>query len=152
MTSTHRITRAAHLESLNDFREFIKTQCARVPDINEEFLYDVQLAVDEACTNIMTHGYADLNPGSIILDLEIDPDELTVTLTDFGHSFEPSHTPIPDVDAPIEERALGGFGLFFILQSVDAMDYRVTEDGNKMILTKYLRKQLKENNEDRSET
>jgi len=152
MTSTHRITRAAHLESLNDFREFIKKQCARVPDINEEFLYDVQLAVDEACTNIMTHGYADLNPGSIILDLEIDPDELTVTLTDFGHSFEPSHTPIPDVDAPIEERALGGFGLFFILQSVDAMDYRVTEDGNKMILTKYLRKQLKENNEDRSET
>jgi len=152
MTSTHRITRAAHLESLNDFREFIKKQCASVPDINEEFLYDVQLAVDEACTNIMTHGYADLNPGSIILDLEIDPDELTVTLTDFGHSFEPSHTPIPDVDAPIEERALGGFGLFFILQSVDAMDYRVTEDGNKMILTKYLRKQLKENNEDRSET
>jgi len=152
MTSTHRITRAAHLESLDDFREFIKKQCARVPDINEEFLYDVQLAVDEACTNIMTHGYADLNPGSIILDLEIDPDELTITLTDFGHSFEPSHTPIPDVDAPIEERALGGFGLFFILQSVDAMDYRVTEDGNKMILTKYLRKQLKENNEDRSET
>ena len=45
---------------------------------------------------------------------------------------------MPDVDAPIEERELGGFGLFFIQQSVDEMNYQVTEDGNKMILTKYL--------------
>ena len=140
MTSTHRITRAAYLESLSDFRQFIKEHCAGVPGIHEEFLYDVQLAVDEACTNIISHGYADLDPGSIILDLDIDPDKLIVTLTDFGHSFEPSSAPIPDIDAPIEERELGGFGLFFIQQSVDEMDYQVTEDGNKMILTKYLSK------------
>jgi anti-sigma regulatory factor (Ser/Thr protein kinase) len=60
-------------------------------------------------------------------------------LTDFGHCFEPSSAPIPDVDAPIEERELGGFGLFFIQQSVDAMEYRSTEEGNKMILTKNLK-------------
>lgn len=140
MTTTHRITRAAYLESLHEFREFIKDHCAGIPGMTEEILYDVQLAVDEACTNIISHGYADLDPGSIILDLDIDPDRLTVSLTDFGHSFEPSSTPAPDVSAPIEERELGGFGLFFIQQSMDAMDYQVTEDGNKMILTKYLRR------------
>jgi len=139
MASTHRITRAAYLESLDDFREFIKKHCVDVQGINDEIIYDVQLAVDEACTNIISHGYAEMDPGSIILDLEIDTDKFTLTLTDFGHSFEPSSTPIPDVDAPIEERELGGFGLFFIQQSVDEIDYRVTEDGNKMILTKYLR-------------
>jgi serine/threonine-protein kinase RsbW len=138
MASTHRITRAAYLESLSHFREFIKEHCAGLPGITDEILYDLQLAVDEACTNIISHGYADLDPGSIILDLESAPNQLTVTLTDFGHSFEPSSAPIPDVDAPIEERELGGFGLFFIQESVDAMDYQVTEDGNKMILTKYL--------------
>jgi serine/threonine-protein kinase RsbW len=140
MTTTHRITRAAYLESLNDFREFIKENCAGLPGVTDEILYDIQLAVDEACTNIISHGYADLDPGSIILDLETTPDTLTITLTDFGHSFEPSSAPVPDVDAPIEERELGGFGLFFIQQSVDEMDYRVTEDGNKMILTKNLSK------------
>ena len=139
MTS-HRITRAAYLESLSDFREFIKEQCMGLPGITDEVLYDVQLAVDEACTNIISHGYADMDAGSIILDLEINPDKLIVALTDFGHSFEPSSTPIPDVNAPIEERELGGFGLFFIQQSVDDMTYQVTEDGNKMILTKYLNK------------
>ena len=140
MASTHRITRAAYLESLNDFREFIKTHCKHLPGMTEEILYDVQLAVDEATTNIISHGYAGLDPGSIILDLDLAPDKLIVSLTDFGHSFEPSSAPAPDVSAPIEERELGGFGLFFIQQSMDDMDYEVTEDGNKMILTKYLRK------------
>ncbi|HEY3476439.1 MAG TPA: ATP-binding protein [Anaerolineales bacterium] len=139
MTSIHRITRAAHLESLSDFREFIKERCAGAPGVIEETLYDIQLAVDEACTNIISHGYAGLDPGSIIMDLNIHLDKIMVTLTDFGHSFEPSSAPAPDVNAPIEERELGGFGLFFIQQSMDGMNYQVTEDGNKMILTKYLR-------------
>jgi len=140
MTSTHRITRGAYLESLGDFRQFIREHCAAVPGVDEETVYDLQLAVDEACTNIISHGYAGLNPGSIILDLEIDPDKMVLTLTDFGHSFEPGSASVPDVDAPIEARELGGFGLFFIQQSVDEMEYQVTEDGNKMTFTKYLKK------------
>jgi anti-sigma regulatory factor (Ser/Thr protein kinase) len=94
--------------------------------------------VDEVCTNIITHGYVDMDPGSIILDLEMEPDTLTIQLTDFGRSFEPDSAPTPDVNAPIEERELGGFGLFLIRQSVDQMDYQVTEDGNTMILKKFL--------------
>jgi serine/threonine-protein kinase RsbW len=137
------MTRAAYLETLQEFRDFIKEHCSSVPGVTDETLYDIQLAVDEACTNIISHGYADLDPGSIILDLDIDPPKITVTLTDFGHSFEPSSAPIPDVNAPIAERELGGFGLFFIQQSVDEMDYQVTEDGNKMILTKYLTKPVR---------
>ena len=140
MASTHRLTRGAYLESLEDFRGFIKEHCAAASGVTDEILYDIQLAVDEACTNIISHGYADLDPGSIILDLDIDPDKIIITLTDFGHAFEPSSAPVPDVDAPIEERELGGFGLFFIQQSVDEMNYQVTEDGNKMTLIKYLRK------------
>lgn len=133
-----RITRAAHLESLEDFREFLKKHCSGHKGITEEWLYEIQLAVDEACTNIITHGYAGMNPGSIILDLELAPDTLTMTLTDFGHAFEPDDAPVPNVEAPIDEREPGGFGLFFIRQSVDELVYRVTEDGNKMIMTKHI--------------
>ena len=147
MTNIHRVTRAAYLESLNDFREFLKKHCKGTPGVTDEILYDMQLAVDEACTNIITHGYADMDPGSIILDLEMDPDKLTISLTDFGHSFEPGSAPMPDVQAPIEERELGGFGLFFIQQSVDQMDYRVTEAGNTMILTKHLARSLEDKHE-----
>jgi serine/threonine-protein kinase RsbW len=147
MTSTFRLTRAAYLESLRDFREFIREHCVDVPGVNNEILYAVQLAVDEACMNIITHGYQDLNPGSIILDLELDTDRVTVSLTDFGHSFEPGNAPTPDIHAPLEERELGGYGLFLIQQSMDEMEYQVTEDGNKMTLTKYLNKPVAGNNE-----
>lgn len=140
MPSTYRITRAAYLESLQEFRTFIKEHCAQVPGVTDQILYDIQLAVDEACTNIISHGYAGMEPGSIILDLDIDSDKLIASLTDFGHSFEPGSAPVPDVNAPLEDRELGGFGLFLIQQSMDDMNYQVTEDGNKMILTKYLRK------------
>jgi serine/threonine-protein kinase RsbW len=102
-------------------------------------LYDVQLAVDEACTNIITHGYADMDPGSVILDLELDTEKLIVSLTDFGRSFEPGNVPVPDIDMPIEEREIGGFGLFFIHQSVDEVEYQANEDGNTLTLTKYLK-------------
>lgn len=140
MPTTHRIARAAYLESLQDFRDFIRQHCESLPGVDAEFIYDVQLAVDEASTNIISHGYAGMDPGSIILDLEADEEKLMVTLTDFGHSFEPSSAPIPNVEAPIEERELGGFGLFFIQQTMDDLAYQATEDGNKMILTKHLRK------------
>ena len=109
MTSTYRITRAAYPESLRDFRGFIEEHYADLPGVNNRILYDTQLAVDEACTNIVTHGYKDLNPGSIILHLEMDDDKLTVTLTDFGHSFEPSSAPVPNTHAPLEEREIGGY-------------------------------------------
>ncbi len=138
MAYTYRITRAAYLQSLEDFRAFIREHCAQVPGMSAELLYDIQLAVDEACTNIITHGYAGMNPGSIILDLHVAADKITVSLIDFGHSFEPDDTPVPDVNASTEEHELSGFGLFFIRQSMDRMDYHVTEDGNTMILTKYL--------------
>lgn len=138
MTDIHRITRAAYPESLKEFREFIKQHCSSHPRVDNQTLYDIQLAVDEACTNIITHGYANMDPGSIILNLEIETEKLRVHITDFGHSFEPDNTPIPDVTAPLEERPLGGFGVFFIRQSMDHMEYRVTEDGNTMVLTKLL--------------
>ncbi len=138
MGEIFRMTRAAYLESLGDFRGFLRQHCAALPGVGPELLYDLQLAVDEACTNIITHGYAGMDPGSIILDLDLGPDQITVSLTDFGHSFEADTAPIPDMNASTEARELGGFGLFFIRQSVDHMDYRVTEDGNTMTLIKYL--------------
>ncbi len=133
-----RLTRPGSLECLPDFRAFLADRCAALPGVTADILFEMQLAVDEACTNIITHGYVDMDPGSIILDLEVKPDRLVVSLTDFGQSFEPDNAPVPDVNAPADEREAGGFGLFFIRQSVDEMSYRVTDNGNIMTLMKHL--------------
>ncbi|MFC2046493.1 ATP-binding protein [Chloroflexota bacterium] len=138
MRSTHQITRSAELESLAAFRELIDIACAQHPAVDEQTSYYLKLAVEEACTNIITHGYAGMNPGSIILVLELDPSKAVVTLTDFGRPFEPYEPPAPDVEASLEEGITGGFGLFLIYQTMDSVGYQTAEDGNHLTFVKKL--------------
>lgn len=132
---SYRMTRAAELDSLSSFRDFIDDVC-RENNIDEDAAYDLKLAVDEACTNVVQHGYAGINPGSIILDLTVANGQVEVCLTDFGHPFEPSSAPKPDITLPLEERPAGGFGLFLIYQTMDEVDYVTSEAGNTLILRK----------------
>ena len=136
--STHQITRAAELPSLQAFRDFIADACRTHAGVDSQALYDLQLACDEACTNIITHGYAGMNPGSIILALELETDRVTMRLTDFGHAFEPSEAPMPDAGAALDGRPTGGFGLYFIYQTMSQVDYRTDDDSNQLILVRQL--------------
>jgi len=137
MSQRFQITRAAELESLQVFRDFIAECCARHA-ISHDTVLDLKLAVDEACTNIITHGYKGIDPGSIILSFRIEPDRILVQITDFGHVFEPVAGPKPDVEAALEDRELGGLGLYLIYQTMDNIDYQSSEDGNTLTFTKFL--------------
>lgn len=134
----YQTTRAAELESLSVFRDFIEFACREKGVRNLEVIYDLKLAVDEACTNIITHGYAGMNPGSIILALEFLLGSILVRITDFGHAFEPRPTPLPDLQDNLDGHREGGFGLYFIYQTMDRVDYETTEDGNCLTFTKHL--------------
>ena len=142
MIHTYQMTRSAELDSLSAFRQFIDKECKKHERIDEQTRYDLKLAVDEACTNIITHGYAGMNPGSIILRLEIDSRKVRVSITDFGHPFEPGEAEPPDVEAGLDNRPMGGFGLFFIYQTMDEIRYETTEDGNRLLFVKNLSGEL----------
>jgi len=135
MSTKHKITRAAELEALEDFRAFI-AQTAKSHNIDDDTIFSLQLATDEACSNVILHGYSGMDPGSVILELTYLDHKIIVQITDFGHPFEPSQAPTPDINAPLEERDLGGFGLYFIYSVMDSVDYKTDEDGNRLILTK----------------
>jgi len=92
--------------------------------------------VDEACTNIIQHGYKGMDPGSIILSFRIEPERILVQITDFGHIFEPVEGVKPDMEAALEAHELGGVGLFLIYQIMDNIDYQSSEDGNTLTFTK----------------
>ncbi len=132
--SLQQITHPAKLESLALFRELIQDFCQ---DINVEVLYDIQLAVDEICTNIILHGYKDMEPASITLKLEFDPAEIKISITDTGHPFQPKQPPDINLHATAEEREIGGLGLSFVFMSVDDLQYESTASGN---ITRLLKK------------
>jgi len=137
MSQRYQITHAAELESLQKFRDFI-TACCEEHDIASETVLELKLAVDEACTNVIVHGYKGMDPGSIILSFRIEPDRILVQITDFGHVFEPASAPKPDVEAALEDRKMGGLGLFLIYQTMDNIDYQSSEEGNILTFTKFI--------------
>ncbi len=136
MTQKYQICRSAQVDSLQPIREFIKESAAEHAWIEPDFLYDLQLAVDEASTNIITHGYQGMDAGTMIVELEIDEQQVFIQITDFGHAFEPANAPAPDVEAALEDRPLGGFGLFFIYQSMDDVNYTTNGFANQLLLVK----------------
>jgi serine/threonine-protein kinase RsbW len=132
------ITRSAELQSLATFRDFIDAALTGFPEIGEEVRYDLKIAVDEACTNVIVHGYAGMNPGSILLTLQVLAQAVRMIVTDFGLPFEPNEAPMPDLAAGLDDREMGGFGLFIIYQTMDKVEYETTGSCNRLILTKRL--------------
>ena len=137
MSHQHKLARAAELTALSAMRDFIGEAC-RTENVSDDIAFKLKLAVDEAATNVIEHGYAGMDPGSIILTLKFDPQRVLVELTDFGHPFEPSEPSTPDVEAVLEDRPTAGFGLYFIYQMMDQVDYRTSTRGNTLIFIKNL--------------
>lgn len=137
MPHQHKLARAAELTTLSAFRDFIDETC-RTENVSDDIAFKLKLAVDEAATNVIEHGYAGMDPGSIILTLKFEPQRVLAELTDFGHPFEPSEQPAPDLEAVLEDKPTGGFGLYFIYQTMDQVDYRTSRRGNTLIFTKNL--------------
>ena len=109
-SSTETKTFPGRFENLAKITDFV-IRAARSAGLGPAAVYAVEMAVDEACANIIEHAYGGEGRGDIECTCQIDADELTVTLRDDGSPFDPSRVPEPDVNAPLEERDEGGLGL-----------------------------------------
>ncbi len=95
-----------------------------------------QLAVDEACTNIIEHGYDGEDKGQIEVTCAARPGELIIILQDFASHFDPTSVPDPALDASLEEMRIGGLGLYFMRQVMDAVEFSYENGGNRLTLVK----------------
>lgn len=124
-------------ETLADIRRVVDQWCARV-GASPEDRHAVVLAVDEACTNVVEHGYAGGDSGAIHLRCQLRSDEVRVTVRDTGRSFHPDDAPPPDLESGWEERRIGGLGWHLIRGMVDEVRYRADPAGNELTLVKRL--------------
>jgi anti-sigma regulatory factor (Ser/Thr protein kinase) len=121
----------------------VATECvaviARAAGLEDHFLYQVQLAVDEACANVVEHAYRDLEPGDMELVCSLDDGTFTICVRDWGRGFDPNGVAVPDVGAPLEERSLGGLGLFLVRRMMDSVQFHFdAERGNELVMVKRL--------------
>ena len=98
--------------------------------------YAVNLSVDELLTNTISYGYEDSGEHRIDLMIRLDGDVLAVEISDDGIEFAPDSADDPDTHASIEDRPIGGLGIFLTRQMMDSFDYRRDEGRNIVTLTK----------------
>jgi len=123
----------AVLDSLTELRRYVK-DAADGAGIDAARSYQPQLEVDEIATNAIVYGYRDVSASAVILiSGEMRDGVLVITLEDRAQAFDPRTMQMPeaeDLAKPLEERTIGGLGIFLATQGVDRFDYRREGDRN----------------------
>lgn len=111
----------------------IVRQFGDLHEVPSRALYAINLALDEIVTNIVLHGFEDATGQEFEVRLTAAPGAITGEIEDAGTAFNPLDAPAPDLNAPLDERALGGLGVHLVKNLMDKVDYR--RDGAKNVLT-----------------
>jgi anti-sigma regulatory factor (Ser/Thr protein kinase) len=132
---------AGTLDSLGPIRDYVKL-AAQMAGLDKKATYELCLAVDEIATNIILHGYEEAGRSGV-LDVHVDMGErqLIVTMEDDGEPFDPRQSKLPeneDLLRPLEERPVGGLGLYLAFQGVDEFRYERAGGRNRNIFVVYL--------------
>lgn len=125
---------AARLNKLSEAVNFAKRYFENVlgRDADPLLLFNLELVVSEACTNVIKYAYPDGHPGSLHLDLGHASGRLVIRIRDNGAPFDPCKIPEPDLDNPKDS----GLGIFFVRELMDIMEYCRAEGENVLVLAK----------------
>jgi len=124
----------ADLKNLSAFIALVDKNAVEL-NFDDSSIMQIELAVEEAIVNIITHAYPD-KMGKIRFDCKIEENSMIMTIMDFGIPFDVLSKKDPDIDASIEEREVGGLGVFLIKKLMDNVIYQRSEEGNILILEK----------------
>jgi serine/threonine-protein kinase RsbW len=122
------------LDSLSDIAKYVMA-AASAADLDKKTSYRLRLAVDEIATNIIVHGYEEAGrKGLVVCQATLTDDCLTITLEDTGEFYDPTKQAIPDdMDLPMEQRQIGGLGVYLTIQGVDKFTYERANNKNRNI-------------------
>jgi anti-sigma regulatory factor (Ser/Thr protein kinase) len=98
----------------------------------------VNVALDELLANAVSHGQTGRDPCSVTVEVELDLERVTVTVTDDGAPFDPFGRDAPDTSLSLEERAIGGLGIHLVGQLMDQVSYQRRDGHNVVVLVKQL--------------
>ena len=110
--------------------------------IPEELNMPVNLALEEAVSNVMLYAYPGRNDGKVFVEFvrtrDENGDKLVFTVSDSGIPFDPTRKPDADIGLSAEERAIGGLGIHLVRQLMDVIEYERIDDKNILTLIKKL--------------
>jgi anti-sigma regulatory factor (Ser/Thr protein kinase) len=103
----------------------------------EALSHNFNLAFDEIITNIVSYGYDDESEHLIEVRLSVDGGGLIeAEVVDGAKAFDPLSAPDPDITAELEDRPIGGPGVFFVKELMDDVRYKRENDRNHFYFCK----------------
>ncbi len=126
------------LEQLARVRAFIAHR-APLLGCGDQDTFALELACDEAATNIINHAFPERN-GELRVELWREAEAVIVTLSYHGQAFDPLQIPEPVLDVPLEQRPIGGLGLYFMRQMMNEVHFEFDAvQGNRLTMRRVLK-------------
>jgi anti-sigma regulatory factor (Ser/Thr protein kinase) len=125
-----------NLDALDPIAQYV-LKAAADAGLDQKASYRLRLAVDELATNQVVHGYEESNTsGDLTVRASLDDSALRITLEDTAPAFDPRTRLDPDhINKPLDERPIGGLGIFLVMRSVDEFHYEYVDNRNRYVLT-----------------
>ena len=97
----------------------------------------IDVAADELFTNIASYAYnPDKGNATVRVEVFEDPLAVEITFIDNGVPYDPLAKADPDTTLSVEERQIGGLGIFIVKKSMDAVNYEYKEGRNILTIRK----------------
>ena len=125
----------ARFEYLDEIRDAV-AEVARDGGFTEKTIYSLQLAADEAASNIIEHAYEGISDASLFMTCDMREDQIVITMRDTGRSFNPTSVKEPNLKADLSERQIGGLGVYLMRKLMDTVTYETSKTGNLLTMTK----------------
>ncbi|MGA7279600.1 MAG: ATP-binding protein [Desulfocapsaceae bacterium] len=101
-----------------------------------KIVLQLNLALDELFSNVVSYGFDKDSAQQVDMTLELSGDQIRATMVDDGLPFDPTKPSDPELNLPLEEKNIGGLGIFLARQYVDDLQYRREGEKNIIILMK----------------
>jgi len=125
----------AEVKELSNVQSFVETELSK-HNIANEIINHINLAVEEIFVNIANYAYKDKN-GNCLLTIQNDEDKIIkLVFEDNGIPFNPLERPDPDITKSVDEREIGGLGIFITKKLMDDIEYKYEDNKNILIITK----------------
>ncbi len=111
--------------------EFVEAYCAPLVSTPKDVLA-LQLALEEAVTNVINHGYADGQPHTFTVELAAADRRVTVVVTDDAPTYDPLARADVDTTLPLKDRPIGGLGVHLVKKLMDSARYE-RRDGHNVL-------------------
>ncbi|MBI3161891.1 MAG: ATP-binding protein [Chloroflexi bacterium] len=126
----------AKFEYLDEIRDFV-AEIAREGGFTEKEIYSLQLAADEAASNIIEHAYEGVANGSVDISCSMQGNSIVIIMRDQGAPFDPSTVKQPNLKADLSERQIGGLGVYLMRKIMDEVRYESnSRTGNLLTMIK----------------